>query len=173
MEDEILENINLVYKVIRDLNCYIRDEEDFDTYYNTGIIGLIQGIKNFDGNYKKSVFLYLSIKQEILRLFTHNSYKKRTHRKMYSLNNSINEIEYIDLLKDKFNLEQFVVNKVYIEQLIDKLKNKQYKRFIIEYYGINCPSLNMQEIADKYGISRQNVQQAIKRGLDHLRKEIK
>lgn len=81
--------------------------------------------------------------------------------------------EYIEFLRDSYNLEEDVITRLTVRDALNKLKNKRYKQFIVEYYGIDCPALNTHELARKYGVSHQNVQQVIKWGLRLLRKEMK
>lgn len=173
MNDEVLDNIKLIYKVMRDLHCNYKNEEEYDEYYCAGVIGLIKGLRKYRGPESKGLFLYMAIKTEIIRIFIKNTTKKRLHKMEYSLNNIIkDDLEYIDTFSSNYDLEKEIVNKVYAEQLLKKLKDRDYKKFIVEYYGIGVPELKMQEIADKYGVSRQYVHQCIHRGLDLIKERI-
>lgn len=174
MKDEIiLDNLGLIHKAIKDLHCVYRNKEEFDTFYYAGLIGLINASKTYDKTKGKSGYLYRSIKFRIKNVFGYNSNPKRHNGKApISLNTEVYETQLQDLIISDYNLEKEVINKMYVEYLLGKLKNKRYKKFIIEYYGIGVPELKMQEIADKYGVSRQYVHQCIHRGLDLIKERI-
>jgi RNA polymerase sigma factor (sigma-70 family) len=174
MKDEkIINNLGLIHKVIKDLNCVYRNDDEYDRFYYAGLFGLITAIKTFDEEKGNSTYLYNAIKYRIISVFNYNSNPRRYNGTTeISLNTEKYSAELQDYIVSDYNLEKEVINKIYVEYLLGKLKNKRYKKFIIEYYGINCPALNMREIAQKYGICQQNVSQAIKRGLWLLRKEI-
>lgn len=172
-EDLVLNNKGLIIKVMKDLHCKIRSEEEFEDYYYVGLLGLLRAIKNYDETKGKSTYLYLGIKTALTNEFKKRSAEMRTKYKTISLNYSIaDEIELIDTIAiDSFESE--LINKIYVEELLSKLKNKRYKQFLIEYYGINCPALTLPKIASKYGITPQCVRQYIQRALELLRKELK
>lgn len=173
MKDEIiLNNLGLIHKAIKDLHCVYKNQEEFEEYYYAGLIGLIKASKTYDKTIGKSTYLYNNICLRIKSVFKYNSNPKRYNGKAeISLNLEQHGIELQDLIASNYNMEYEVINKIYVEKLLSKLKDKRYKQFIIEYYGIGCPELNMREIAQKYGVCVQNVQQAIQRGLRYLRKE--
>lgn len=169
----ILNNLGLINKVIKDLNCVWRNADEYERFYYAGLFGLIDASKKFDKEKGNSSYLYNAIRHRIISVFKYNSNPKRYNGKAeISLNLEQHGIELQDLIASNYNLEYEVINKIYVEKLLSKLKDKRYKQFIIEYYGIGCPELNMREIAKKYGVCVQNVQQAIQRGLRYLRKEI-
>jgi DNA-directed RNA polymerase specialized sigma subunit len=107
------------------------------------------------------------------------NFLSRTRKKRDRLNQEIslstptNFGELQDIIPDTRRFENEVINKIIVHEALDRLKNTKYKQFIIEYYGIDVPQLNIRELALKYGVSKQSVQQTIKWGLEVLRKEIK
>ncbi len=171
-EELILNNLGLIHKVMKDIHLNIRNEEEFNEYYYYGLVGLIKASNYFDPNKSKSSYLYKSIRREITDYIKQKvRYKRNPKKKDISLNTLLgDDAELQDFIKSDFNLEKYVIDKVFIDNELNKLKNKRYKAFLIEYYGINCPELNMQEIALKYGVSRQCVHQGIQLGLRLLRK---
>lgn len=177
MKDEIiLNNLGLIHKAIKDLHCEYRTKEQFEQYYYAGLFGLILASKTYDKAKGNSVYLYNSISARIRSAFKYNTSLKRNNGLVEtSLNGIVKETneEYIEFLRDSYNLEEDVITRLTVRDALNKLKNKKYKQFIIEYYGIDCPALNMQELALKYGVSKQNIQQTIQWGLRLLRKEIK
>lgn len=169
MKDEIiLNNLWLIKKVMKDLHCQYRDEEEYYAYYYAGLIGLIEASKTYDEKKGKSTYLYNGVYVRILNVFKYNTNPKRIKTPI-SLNTEVNDIEYQDLIACDYNLEKKVTDKILIEELLSELKDKKYKQFIIEYYGIGTPSLNMRELAEKYGVCQQNISQSIRRGLEKLK----
>ena len=174
MRDKIiLDNLGLIYKVIKDLNCVYRNEEEYNKFYYAGLFGLIDATKYYKSETGSSAYLYNAIKYRIISVFKYNSKPKRYNGMgEVSLNAEVYNIELQDLIPSKQNLEKEVIDKVYVEYLLSKLKDTRYKQLIIEYYGIGVPALNMRELAQKYGVCQQNISQLIQRGLSLLRKEI-
>lgn len=171
MKDKIiLDNLGLIYKAIKELNCIYKNEDEFEQYYYSGLIGLIQASKNYDCTKGESTYLYNSIKNEIKRLFHEKSALKRAGETI-SLNTTIYGAELSDYISSGYDLEKEILNKVETERLLSTLKESQYKTFLKEYYGIDTPQLNSFEIAQKYGVSHQFVSERIKYALKKLRKE--
>lgn len=175
MKDEIvLNNLGLINKVIKDMNCQITNQDDFEEYYFVGLVGLLMASKKYDENKGKSTFLYNGIRKALIFNFLYRTRQKRNKlNKEISLNTPTANGEIQDYIPDTFRFENQVINKIIVHDALNKLKNTKYKQFIIEYYGIDCPALNTRELALKYGVSKQSVQQTIKWGLEVLRKELK
>jgi RNA polymerase sigma factor (sigma-70 family) len=172
MRDEfILSNIGLVYKAIKDLHCYCPNEDDFEEYYFAGIIGLIYASDNYDPSKGKSGFILSCVKNEILKTFIKRSAMKR-QRNDVSANKIINDTELQNLIASDYNLEKEAINNIYIEQiyeLANKLKGKNAKEYFIEYYK---EEKTMEDIAQKYGVTRQLVFMSIKNSIKKIRKEL-
>lgn len=173
-EEIILNNLGLIHKAIKDLHCVYRNQEEYDNFYYAGLLGLIKASQTYDETKGKSTYLYNNICLRIKNVFRYNSNPKR-HNGLaeVSLNIEIQNGELQDLIISNYNLEKEVLNKILIEDTLNKLKNRRYKTYIKEYYGIGTPQLNIPELALKYGVSKQCVQQTIKWGLELMRKEIK
>lgn len=181
-EKEILDNLGLVYKAMKDLHCKSDTQDTLEDLFQIGVIGLIKGVNDYkeERNTQKSTFYVTCIKSQLKRYFQHKTRKARNEGTPdLSLNYEIQndeKCELLDLIPSDYNLEDEIIIKEKIEQLnkaLNKLKSRKYKVFIFEYFGINNSPLSFTEIAKKYGVSRQCVQQSIKRGLNHLRKEYK
>lgn len=171
MKDKIiLDNLNLINKVMKDLNCEIKSQDDYEQYYYAGLIGLIKSSRKYDSSKGKSGYLYKGIKRYIIAEFIKNSTKKRYGLKKISLNIEINNIELINYVQSSFNLEKYVIDKIYLKNILNELKNKSYKTYLIEYY-IN--DLSLVEIAKKHGVSKQDIHQSIHYALGKLREIIK
>lgn len=176
MKDEIiLNNLGLIYKVMHDLNCDFTNEDAIEEYYFAGLVGLIVASRKYDETKGKSGYLYFSIKSRILSVFDRHTRKDRDKHNPISLNTIISENgdELLDIIKDDYDFEQKLINKDYIEYLLNKLKNKRYKTFLLEYYGIYNEPLNTCEIAQKYGVTKQYVNNSIKYALQRIKKILK
>lgn len=175
MKDEIiLNNLGLITKAMKDMNCQLINPDDFEDYYFSGLVGLIIASKTYDDSKGKSTYLYKGIKKGIMFNFLSRTRKKRDRlNQEISLSTPTNFGELQDIIPDTRRFENEVINKIIVHEALDRLKNTKYKQFIIEYYGIGVPQLNIRELALKYGVSKQSVQQTIKWGLEVLRKEIK
>ena len=102
-EELILNNLGLIYKVIKDLKCYWRTEDEFQDYYDAGLEGLIMGAKTYDGSSKPSTYLYPCIKNMIIREFvTSEQLKRRINKEiMVPLSEKIShesEDTYLDFI---------------------------------------------------------------------------
>ena len=117
MEEKlILENINLIYYVLKKINLYNQREDFFDL----GLIGLIKGVKSFD--YKKGVklntYLYTCIKNEIL------IYQRKKRIKCISLNEDIGDnLKLEDALQSNYDVERDAETNIKIEILNKTIKN--------------------------------------------------
>ena len=69
----------LIPKVIKDINCQYRSQDEWQEYFDAGEIGLVIAINTFDINRgDKSTYFYTCIKHNILILFKSKvSYKRR------------------------------------------------------------------------------------------------
>jgi len=174
-DKNILNNLGLIVKVMQDLNCDLSNQDNFEEYYFAGLLGLMKASETYDSTKGKSGYLYKAIRGRIISVFRKNTSSKRSPYKNISLNEVINDKgeELIDLIQDDYSFEQKLINKDYIHYLLNKLKNKRYKTFLLEYYGIGTEQLNLSEIALKYGVSKQFVYHSIKYALQRLKKIIK
>lgn len=174
-EQEIIKHIPLIKKVIKDLHCRYRTEEEYQEYYSIGTLGLVKGARSYDGSSKPSTYLYACIKKEILHMFAYNSRQKR-YGQVESLNQPIitgdeSSGELQDTIASDENIEnQFQERESYenLYRAINRLK--PYKRkIIIENYGIGCTRKTIRELAKENGRSRT----AINNALESARRQIK
>ena len=91
-----------------------------------------------------------------------NKYKKNRHIITKTLNTDIEDIHYTNFISNQQNKE--LVDQIINSTLLTK-KQKQYIQLkYIEGY-------TLQEIGNKYSVSRQNIQQTIKEGIKKLQNE--
>ena len=177
MEEIILNNLGLVNKAIKDLHCRYKNQDEYEELYQIGIIGLIRSAKKYDSAKGKSGYLYKGICYELKKSFYLNSMGKRyINLNAISLDQVVyttdDEVSLIDIIPSNEDIEKDFIKEETKERVvntINKLQNERYKTFICEYYGINQPKLNYTEIAKKYGVTRQYVQQCFKSGEKKLK----
>ncbi len=175
MNETILKHYKLIYKVIRDLHCEYKDEEEYFFY---GLMGLYDGINTYDNSkQKETTYYYKCIKHSILTYFRYKTCKKRDFKKNeLSINTPINETHTIeDTLVSDYDLEEEIIKKEQLECIyksLEEMKDTKCKKYICDYYGINCKPLKMPQMAKKYNVSAQNISQSIKQGIEVLKKKV-
>lgn len=185
-DHEIIKHIPLIKKVIRDMHCRYRTEEEYQEYYSAGTLGLVKGAKTYDGSVKVSTYLYACIKNEIAQVFTYNSRQKR-YGQVESLNKLIKDgDESSGELQDTIASDEDIEKEFQERQDYEKLYRainmlKPYKRkLIIENYGLHCKKKTIRELAKEHGRSKTGINVAIesarrqiKENLDQIDKEEK
>ena len=174
-DQEITKHIPLIKKVIRDMHCRYRTEEEYQEYYSAGTLGLVKGAKTYDGSVKVSTYLYACIKNEIAQVFTYNSRQKR-YGQVESLNKLIKDgDESSGELQDTIASEEDIEKEFQERQDYEKLYRainmlKPYKRkLIIENYGLHCKKKTIRELAKEHGRSKTGINVAI----ESARRQIK
>lgn len=167
----------LIYKVIKDIKCQFRNDDEWQEYYDAGELGLIQAINTYNKELNPtSSYFYTCIKNNILILFKSKTSDKRKIN--YLMKESLEE-EIIDgkLIKDiivdeNVDIEKYIIKKEEYELLykaIDKLK-PTYKKIICEYYGINQEPKTLEYLSKIYKISKQAISVKKENALKELRK---
>lgn len=180
-EKLILDNIPLIYKVIKDMHCYWKTEDEFQSLYDAGLEGLIRGAKVYDpATSKPGTYLYTCIKNMIVREIQTSEYdcRKINKQTMVSLNKEVNgenDTTYEDFIEDpNINIEEEIEKKLEIERLlyaVNSLENKKDKLAIKMYYGLDgYKPMTMQEVSEKMNVSRNMINIRLKRCLPKLKK---
>ena len=177
-EKEILDNIGLVYKAIKNMNFQqTNDDENWDEIFNSGIIGLIQAVDTYKENIaKKSTYYYKCIANEIRNVYIVKTAQKRNYLPL-SLDRNISktDVEFYETLASDIDIENNYIKKEEIDNMLiilEKYRNKKHIKMIKENFGIGCEKKTIKEIAKEYGTSNQNISQAKDRLLKWLRKEL-
>lgn len=183
-EQMILDNLGLIYVAIKQLCLVYKTEDEFQDYYDSGLIGLIKGVRTFDDNKKNkpSTFLVPCIKNEIKHYLKAKTTKKRFNEngKTVSLNVLTGEDENTELaeyIKDKsINIEKQVERKIEIENIvhrINKMKNIKDALVLKMYFGLDgFTERNFKEISDVLKVSQQRIRERFYRGLEILKETI-
>lgn len=167
-DDIIVENLNLIHFTIKKMRLYWKNEDEYNDFYNDGLIGLINGVRTFDESkdLKLSTYLYVCISNSIKAgMHYNNSLKRKTDKRIISLNMYINEEQdeqLIDFIPDnKTNIEKEIIRKQQIEDIIYILeKCETYRNIAIFklYYGLDgFPERTGEEISEYFNISYQRV----------------
>lgn len=139
-EQMILENLNLVYFILKQMGLYKDKEEWFDV----GIIGLIKGIKGYNPDYglALSTFVCRCIKNEILiEIRKNNSNKGKVNMNCVSLeqeiyNNGAGEpILLKDQISSDYDLEKEIIKNDVMLNLLNVLNDKE-KYVLVHTYGL-------------------------------------
>lgn len=137
-EKLILENQNLVYKVMSDMTLYYDKEYSREDYASIGTLGLISAIDSFHvdkGTF--STYAYHCIFNEIVRTFQKNSVKKRVGNfETVSYNQTFKNtnVEVCSLFPDNQALEPFKqVGRPTLQEALSKLSDEEYTFFKTHY----------------------------------------
>lgn len=178
----VLDNIKLIYKCIKDLNCQYKTEDEFQNYYDAGLVGLINGAKTYDPSVaKQSTYLYKCIKNGITRYFQTSESDCRKINKMRktSIDDNVydeSDLTYAEIIPDpNVDIEQEIENQIKLEAVIKCLDyiDKKDALIIRKYYGI-CGEerKSLEEIGKQLGVSRERANQRRARGIRKIKAKI-
>lgn len=169
----------LIFKVIKDLHCEYRNEEELEEYIYHGKVGLLNAINTFKGEKETSTYFYTCIKNRIAFFFKRKDTNKRKINYLYK--DSLDDITLTDsslyeLIPDEnVNIEEEIIKKDQISLLykaIDMLK-PTYKDIICYYYGIYKEQLTLTDLAKKFNVSRQAINIKKQNAIKELRKNMR
>ena len=177
MKDKIvLDNLGLIYKVLKNMNYVAKDEEDFEEAYYCGLVGLIKASKTYDEAKSKSSYLYQCIKSEISNLYKRRTRKKYIQPFMISLQDStLTDILYENILASDEDIEKNYRLKETINEMLDllnKYPNQKHREIIKLNFGIQCEKESLREISNRYGVTYQAIGDIRKRVLNKLNREL-
>lgn len=146
----------MIFKVIKDMHCEIKNKEQYREYYDIAEMGLIKAINNIREQEKiTTTYFYKYMKNELINYF---HYKTRPKRILLGTNMANIDDYNID---SGINIEMDLIRKSEIEELlniVERLK-PEYKELIKSHYGIGRKSESFRNIARKNNVSTQSVQQ--------------
>ena len=184
-EQMILDNLALIYHVIKQLNLNWETEDEWQDYYDSGLIGLIKGVKAFEDNkgLKPSTFLIPCIKNEIRHHIIGKNRKKRFNEygRTISLDLLLGENENIELAEcvqdSRINIEEQVERKIELETIIHKINSmKSIKQALVlkMYFGLEgFTERNFKEISKILKVSQQCIRKRFIKGLQNLKESMK
>lgn len=180
-DDLILDNINLIYYVLKKMNLY----KNADEYYDIGMIGLIKAVDTFDESkgYTFSTYGISCIRSELLGYIRQqNRNKRKSNYNTISLEMTIyqenddREINLIDTLPSKVNIEEEIIaneEKELLEEALKILNDKEL--LVISYmFGINgYDEIKQKDIATILGMQQGSVSRIGKRAINKMKYYLK
>lgn len=174
----------LIYLAIKKLHLSWRTEDEFQEYYDSGLLGLINGARtySFDKG-KESTYLYTCIKNMICRCMYQNGQFNRKINYIQKL--SLDSTAYdnddgliAEIIPDQsINIEKEVENKMMLENIIkiaEKLLNNDNFAIFKKYYGLDgSPPKNIITLAKEYNCTRENISLKVRRSTMKIRDYLK
>lgn len=180
-DDLILDNVNLIYYVLKKMNLY----KNADEYYDICMIGLIKAANTFDESkgYTFSTYGISCIKSELLGyLRRQNSSKRKANYNTVSLEMSVykesdgKEITLLDTLPSNDNVEEEIIDNEEKELLIEALSILDDKELLVISYmfGINgYDEIKQKDIATILGMQQGSVSRIGKRAINKMKYYLK
>lgn len=176
-ENIITKNINLIYLVLKKMNLY----KKLDDYFDIGMIGLIKGLKKYNGDkgYAISTFLTKCIQNEILIEIRKSKTSKRLANynalslsEIYYQNDDNSLITLEDVIPSKIDIEGDFISRENIFILKEKINTlSKTEQFILKHlFGIfDYQKLSQKQIAKTLNISQSYVSRIKNKALAKLK----
>lgn len=164
----VLDNEKLAYLMAHKYKQKVSSFIEFDDLKSTCLFGLVKAANSFDNSKgsKFSTYACKVIQNEILMLIRKESKNTRT----FSLDSIItDDVTYVELISDDYNLEQQFFNSMEVDLLIkyiDELPGRL--KWIINY---KLKGLTQQQIAEKLDISQAQVSRLYCQAINRLRRK--
>ena len=180
-DDLILDNVNLIYYVLKKMNLY----KNADEYYDICMIGLIKAANTFNESkgYTFSTYGISCIRSELLGyLRRQNSSKRKANYNTVSLEMSVykendgKEITLLDTLPSNDNVEEEIIVNEEKELLIEALSILDDKELLVISYmfGINgYDEIKQKDIATILGMQQGSVSRIGKRAINKMKYYLK
>lgn len=176
----ILENINLIYYVLKQYGLYKKKDE----YYDICMIGLCKAANFFDESkgYTFCTYGVSCIRSELLGyLRKENNNKRKANYNTISLDTAVyendsKEITLLDTLSSDTNIEEELIQKEEMETLDKALNILEEREYVVISYmfGVNgYDKINQFEIAKKLGVKQATVSRIGKRAINKMRYYLK
>lgn len=174
-EQLVLDNLNLIYYVLKQIGLYSQHEE----YYDLGLIGLVRAAKTYDPNkgYKFSTYAAVSIKNMILRqVRINNAERRKSNRNTISLDRVMyrsekKEVVLEDLIASDYDLEEDVIKReqlAAVKKAITTLTDKE--KLMLKYYVFD--DMTQIEMAKVMNISQAQISRTITKIINKIRKQV-
>ena len=168
IENIITDNLNLVHHVI---NKYFKcNKNDYDDYYQVGVIGLINASKNYKEGLDVSfgTYAYTCIKNEILK------YIKKNQTNYVSLEENVyDDIRIEDTIEDE--RIKPAISKIINDESEDEMSSQLYYflgddvNVIRMLYGIGCKKYKQKEIEQILKIPQYKISRIKNRALKEMK----
>lgn len=141
----------------------------FDDFLQIGRIEVLKALKLFNPKRGKNFmsFVYLKVKSEIIKRIEALEAQKRDSRKVSSYNQQTEDgTEFVEFFSSRINVEKYVINKVLLEQLLNKVNPHQRSVLTLKLKGYT-----FVEISEILGRGNyKSMHQAYKLALGKMRK---
>ena len=172
VEELILNNTKLIYKCIKDMHLYWTTEDEWQAFYDDGLIGLINGAKSFDESkgIQPSTYLCKCIKMAICRgIYLSSREKRKANKNTISLDSYVTDKQdttFIEFIPDaKIDIERQTLEKEQIElieNIADEILTDKQKRYFYKYYGLKgFREENYNQISESEKVTPENVRQTV------------
>ena len=180
-DDLILDNVNLIYYVLKKMNLY----KNADEYYDICMIGLIKAADTFNESkgYTFSTYGISCIRSELLGyLRRQNSSKRKANYNTVSLEMSVyqendgKEITLLDTLPSNDNVEEEIIINEEKELLVEALSILDDKELLVISYmfGVNgYDEIKQKDIATILGMQQGSVSLIGKSAINKMRYYLK
>ena len=180
-DDLILDNVNLIYYVLKKMNLY----KNADEYYDICMIGLIKAADTFNESkgYTFSTYGISCIRSELLGyLRRQNSSKRKANYNTVSLEMSVykendgKEITLLDTLPSNDNVEEEIIVNEEKELLIEALSILDDKELLVISYmfGVNgYDEIKQKDIATILNMKQGSVSRIGKRAINKMKYYLK
>lgn len=147
----------------------------FEEIESIGFLGLIEAVDKFDSSlgYQFSTFAIPIIKYGILRSIRDDKsiFRRRGERlNITSLNTRVKEVnsntELQETLSDDINYEEMIINNILIDELLDRL-NERERKVINLYYFDNLSQVQISEIMK---VSQVHISRILKQSITKMRR---
>lgn len=168
----VLQNQNLIYKVLLDLSIE-NTNPIYEDLCQEGLLALINAIDSFrDNKYKFSTYAYRCIYNHLLDIL------KKRQLKTISLDKEIRkEIYLMDFIANNNNkdiLESICIKETYGElyNCLNNILNNEERYIICSLYGIGMIKMTQKELADDLKVTQSNIAKKHKKILDKMRENL-
>lgn len=178
MEELVLNNVNLIYLVLKRHKMY----EVLDDYFDVGMIGLVNAAKTYseDSGFAFSTYAVKCIENEIRKIKRKEfALKRGAGQATISLDTKINSkddnIELLDIIPSEFNLEGQVIQNDLCERLHKEIDNlpERNKFIICSIFELkNYEKLTQQELAKQLNVSQTQICRIVKKTINILRDKL-
>lgn len=164
------ENRRLIYDVLKKVRPSILGTYEEEDYFQEGMIGLYKAMKKFDEtrDCQFGTLAYIYIKNQILhKVKCEHNKLKQSNNNITSLNETAyssdsDEIELIETLTSKDNIENKVLTKFDYNNIINAINKKYSKNNHAQIFKYLLAGYSQTDIAKIFNLSRQNISQKIK-----------
>lgn len=172
----IEEHLGLARKVAYQFYKNSQSKYSYDEIESTAFLGLIEAAKKFDESrdVKFSTYAIHVITGRVKRMYRDDKWyfvKRGVPQEMLSVNFVIdpsNNVEMQDVLEDKENIEESIINSITVKRLFDLLTERDKKIVYLYFYK----QLSQCRISEIVNLSQVSVSRIIKNSLNRMKKEL-